>query len=209
MLWPRIARTLFRPPLTDPAPLAPPATVAALTERLEAAARLRLGRSLAFRHVDSGSCNGCELEITALNSVVYDLERFGMRFVASPRHADVLLATGPACRNMTEAVLRTYASMPEPKWVVAVGDCALDGGIFRDSYAVDGGIGRLLPVDLVIPGCPPNPTLLLEGMLSLLEAQEPSDAAPRPAGGPAEPDAGRVEPQLGAAMEEAPEQRRE
>jgi Ni,Fe-hydrogenase III small subunit len=171
MLWPQLARSLLRRPLTDAPPAPLPETVAALTERLEAAARRRLGRSLAIRAVNAGSCNGCELELAALQGVVYDLERFGLRFVESPRHADVLLATGPGVRNMGEALLRAHACMPEPGWVVAVGDCALDGGLFRDSYAVAGGIGALLPVDLVIPGCPPSPSLVLEGLLALVETE--------------------------------------
>ena len=171
MLWPRLARALVSRPLTDPAPAVPQAAVAALAERVEAAARARLGRSLAIREVDSGSCNGCELEINALGGVVYDLERFGLRFVASPRHADVLLVTGPLCRNMREALVRAYACTPDPKWVVAAGDCAVDGGVFKDSYATLGGIGEAVPVDLVIPGCPPTPTQMLEGLLALLETQ--------------------------------------
>ena len=129
-----------------------------------------LGRALAIRHVDAGSCNGCELEIHALNNAVYDLERFGLRFVASPRHADVLLVTGPVTRNMREALARTYHATPDPKWVVAVGDCALDGGLFSGSYAVVGGVSAVVPVDLHIPGCPPRPMQLLKGLLSLLEA---------------------------------------
>jgi Ni,Fe-hydrogenase III small subunit len=173
MLWPRLAGHLFGRPLTDPAPAAPGEVVQALVERLEAAAQARLGRSLAIRQVDAGSCNGCELEINALSGVVYDLERFGLRFVASPRHADVLLVTGPLCRNMREALERTWACTPEPKWVVAAGDCAVDGGVFKGSYAVEGGIGEALAVDLLIPGCPPTPTQLLEGLLALLEAQAP------------------------------------
>ena len=179
MLLPRLARNLLRAPLTESSPPVPEVTVAALAERLEAASRARLGRSLAIRHVGSGSCNGCELEINALSGVVYDLERLGLRFVASPRHADVLLVTGPACRNMTEAVQRAWQCAPEPKWVVAVGDCAVDGGVFRDSYAVEGGVGQVLPVDLVIPGCPPMPGLMLEGLLALVEAQH-EDAEPQP-----------------------------
>lgn len=171
LLWPRLARNLVRPPVTDPAPAVPDAVVQALVERLEETAQARLGRSLAIRQVDAGSCNGCELEINALHSVVYDLERFGLRFVASPRHADVLLVTGPLTRNMREALERTAACTPEPRWVVAVGDCAVDGGIFRGGYAVEGGIAVALPVDLVIPGCPPTPTQLLEGLLALLAAQ--------------------------------------
>lgn len=171
MLWPRLARALIGKPLTDPSPAIPDQTVAALGERMAATARRRLGRSLAIREVDSGSCNGCELEINALQNVAYDLERFGLRFVASPRHADVLLVTGPACRNMTEALERALACTPEPRWVVAVGDCAVDGGLFKESYAVAGGVGAVLPVDLIIPGCPPSPTQLLEGLLSLIEAE--------------------------------------
>jgi len=172
LLWPRLARGLFGRPLTDPAPAAPPDIAAALVERLEQASRRRLGRSLAIRQVDAGSCNGCELEINALNNVIYDLERFGLRFVASPRHADVLLVTGPVTRNMREALLRTRACTPEPCWVVAAGDCAVDGGVFKGSYAIEGGVGDALPVDLMIPGCPPTPTQLLEGLLALLDAQQ-------------------------------------
>lgn len=173
MLWPRLAKNLFGTPLTDPAPPVSADVVQALAERLEAAAQARLGRSLAIRQVDAGSCNGCELEINALSNVVHDLERFGLRFVASPRHADVLLVTGPLGRNMREALERTWACTPEPKWVVAAGDCAVDGGVFKGSYAVAGGIGQALAVDLLIPGCPPTPTQLLEGLLALLEAQAP------------------------------------
>ncbi len=171
MLWPRLARGLLSKPLTDPPPAVPEALVRALADRLEATARQRLGRSLAIRQVDAGSCNGCELEINALSNVVHDLERFGLRFVASPRHADVLLVTGPLTRNLREALERTAACTPEPAWVVAVGDCAVDGGVFKGSYAVEGGIVEALPVDLVIPGCPPTPTQMLEGLLALLEAQ--------------------------------------
>lgn len=171
MLWPRLARGLFARPLTDAAPPVPDEVVRALVERLEEAAQARLGRSLAIRQVDAGSCNGCELEINALQNLVYDLERFGLSFVASPRHADVLLVTGPLTRNMREALERTAACAPDPKWIVAAGDCALDGGIFRDSPAVEGGIGAAMQVDLLIPGCPPSPTQLLEGLLALLQAQ--------------------------------------
>jgi Ni,Fe-hydrogenase III small subunit len=171
LLWPRLARSLFATPLTDPPPVVPEALVQALADRLEESAQQRLGRSLSIRQVDAGSCNGCELEINALNNVVHDLERFGLRFVASPRHADVLLVTGPLTRNMREALERTWACTPDPKWIVAAGDCAVDGGVFKGSYAVEGGIGAALPVDLVIPGCPPTPTQLLEGLLALVEAQ--------------------------------------
>ena len=129
-----------------------------------------LGRALCIRHVDAGSCNGCELEIHALNNAFYDLERFGLRFVASPRHADVLLVTGPLTANMREALERTWRATPDPKWVVAVGDCAVDGGLFAASYACVGGISAAVPVDLHIRGCPPSPTQLLRGLLALLQA---------------------------------------
>ncbi len=133
------------------------------------AARRRLGRTLAIREVDAGSCNGCELEIHALGNVLYDLERFGLRFVASPRHADVLLVTGPVTHNMREALERTYQATPDPKWVVAVGDCGRDGGMFAGSYACVGGISSVVPVDVHVPGCPPTPLALLQGLLALLE----------------------------------------
>ncbi|KAA5612966.1 NADH-quinone oxidoreductase subunit NuoB [Rhodovastum atsumiense] len=146
------------------------AATRALAERLAAASQRALGRSLAIRQVDAGSCNGCELEIHMLNGIVYDLERFGLRFVASPRHADVLLVTGPLTRNMQEALLRTWTATPDPKWVVAVGDCAIDGGAFKGSYAVAGGIEAAVPVDLVIRGCPPTPAQMLDGLRALVEA---------------------------------------
>ncbi|TSD86135.1 NADH-quinone oxidoreductase subunit NuoB [Mycobacterium sp. KBS0706] len=163
---------LLRPPLTDPRPPADDPELAALAARLDVAARRRLGRSLSIREVDAGSCNGCELEINALNNVVYDLERFGLRFVASPRHADVLLVTGPVTHNMREAVERTHAATPAPKWVVAVGDCAVGAGLFADSYATVGSVAAVLPVDLHIRGCPPDPTTLLKGLLALMDQRE-------------------------------------
>ncbi len=161
--------SLIRPPLTEPAPAPADAALAELAASLERAARRRLGRSLAIREVDAGSCNGCELEIHALSNAFYDLERFGIHFVASPRHADVLLVTGPVTRNMREALERTYHATPDPKWVVAVGDCAVDGGLFGGSYAVVGGVSQVVPVDLHIGGCPPSPAALLRGLLALLE----------------------------------------
>jgi Ni,Fe-hydrogenase III small subunit/formate hydrogenlyase subunit 6/NADH:ubiquinone oxidoreductase subunit I len=124
-----------------------------------------LRRSLAIREVDAGSCNGCELEIVALNNPVYDLERFGIQFVASPRHADMLLVTGPVTRNMELALLKTYRAMPEPKVVVAVGACGISGGIFGKNYASLGGVDNVVPVDVYIPGCPPRPQALLHGIL--------------------------------------------
>lgn len=162
---------LIRSPLTEAAPLPDGNAVAALAARLDEAARRRLGRSLSMRQVDAGSCNGCELEIHALNNAFYDLERFGLRFVASPRHADVLLVTGPVTRNMREALERTYRATPDPKWVVALGDCALDGGLFAGSYACVGGVASVIPVDLHIPGCPPRPEQILRGLLALLAEQ--------------------------------------
>jgi len=159
----------MRRPATETAPSPDDQALAELAGKVDRAARARLGRSLAIREVDAGSCNACELEIHALNNAFYDLERFGLRFVASPRHADVLLVTGPVTKNMREALERTYAATPGPKWVVAVGNCAVDGGIFAGSYAVTGGVDKVVPVDLHIRGCPPTPTDLLKGLLALLE----------------------------------------
>ena len=153
-------------PLTEPKPPPDPA-LAALAASLDDAARRRLGRSLAIRQVDAGSCNGCELEIHALNNAFYDLERFGLHFVASPRHADVLLVTGPVTKTMKEALERTWRATPDPKWVVAVGDCGADAGVFAGSPAVVGGVSAVIPVDVVIRGCPPTPLQLLQGLLSL------------------------------------------
>ena len=161
--------SLVRRPLTEAPQVKDEEMLAELGASVDRAARRRLGRSLSIREVDAGSCNGCELEIHALNNAFYDLERFGLHFVASPRHADVLLVTGPVTRNMREALERTYNATPDPKWVVAVGDCAVDGGIFSGSYAVVGGVSGVVPVDLHIRGCPPQPTQLLKGLLTLLE----------------------------------------
>jgi Ni,Fe-hydrogenase III small subunit len=151
-------------PLTERAP----GKLAELAAELHTAARQRLGRSLSIRQVDAGSCNGCELEIHALNNAFYDLERFGFHFVASPRHADVLLVTGPVTLNMAEALKRTYDATPNPKWVVAAGTCARDGGVFQGGKGVVGGVGAVIPVDLHIEGCPPNPEMLLSGLLALM-----------------------------------------
>ena len=156
-------------PLTEKAPEPDAAGLAELAQAVNRAARARLGRSLSIRHVDAGSCNGCELEIHALNNAFYDLERLGLHFVASPRHADVLMVTGPVTKSMREALKRTYNATPDPKWVIAVGACAADGGLFAGSYAVEGGVKDVVPVDLTIPGCPPNPKALLAGLLALLQ----------------------------------------
>jgi Ni,Fe-hydrogenase III small subunit len=159
---------LVKPPLTEKLTADDEAAISELARTLDRSARQRLGRSLSIRQVDAGSCNGCELEIHALNNAFYDLERFGLRFVASPRHADVLLVTGPVTRNMREALERTWAATPAPKWVVAVGGCAKDGGCFAGSYAVAGGVADVVPVDLHIPGCPPRPIEILRGLLALV-----------------------------------------
>jgi len=134
-------------------------------ERLQASLLAVLGRALCLRHVDAGSCNGCELEIHALNNPYYNLEGAGIRFVASPRHADVLLVTGPVSVNMEEALLRTYDATPDPKLVVAVGDCGTCGGIFGESYASRGSVSKVIPVDITVPGCPPSPLAILRGIL--------------------------------------------
>src|ERR1700680_1865058 len=161
--------SLVRRPLTEPRPCMDDAVRAELAQRLDRISRRRLGRSLSIREVDAGSCNGCELEIHALQNAFYDLERFGLRFVASPRHADVLLVTGPVTKNMRDALEPTYNATPSPKWVVAVGDCAFDGGLFSQSYAVEGGVSAVIPVDLYIRGCPPTPVDLLRGLLALMQ----------------------------------------
>lgn len=164
-----LLESLTHGPLTEAPPAPDKAALAELAKSVKRAARARLGRSLSIRQIDAGSCNGCELEIHALNNAFYDLERFGLRFVASPRHADVLLVTGPVTKNMRDALLRTYHATPDPKWVVAVGGCAVDGGIFAGSYAVAGGVNDVIPVDLHIRGCPPSPIALLKGLIALLD----------------------------------------
>src|SRR5213595_852729 len=162
-------KSLVQRPLTEMPPAPDEAAINEIAAAFRHTARRRLGRSLSIREVDAGSCNGCELEIHALNNAYYDIERFGLRFVASPRHADVLMVTGPVTRNMRDALERTYHATPDPKWVVAIGDCARDGGCFAGSYAVVGGVSEVVPVDLHIPGCPPTPTAMLNGLLALLE----------------------------------------
>lgn len=134
-------------------------------ERIQSRILQILGRALTIRQVDAGSCNGCELEINALNNPCYNIEGLGIKFVASPRHADMLLVTGPVTRNMEVALRRTYEAVPEPKLVVAVGDCGCNGGIFGESYATCGGVSTVLPVDVIVPGCPPEPIEILRGIL--------------------------------------------
>jgi NADH-quinone oxidoreductase B subunit len=136
-----------------------------LGEELKAKIREVFGRSLAIREVDAGSCNGCEVEVNALTNAIHDIERFGLHIVASPRHADMLLVTGPVTRNMAHALMQTYRATPSPKMVVAMGACAISGGIFRDSYAVLNGADQLVPVDVYIPGCPPRPQAIIQGIM--------------------------------------------
>jgi Ni,Fe-hydrogenase III small subunit len=171
-MWKIVTENLLRGPRTTKGPDASVDGLAELAGQVDALAQRRLGRSLAIREVDAGSCNGCELEIHALSNPLYDLERFGLRFVASPRHADLLLVTGPVTHNMAGALRRTYDATPAPKWVVAAGDCAANCGVFAGSYAVAGAVTDILPVDLHIRGCPPTPLQLLEGLLALLQASE-------------------------------------
>jgi Ni,Fe-hydrogenase III small subunit len=152
-----------RPPQSDEA-------LRAIEQRLGGAILAHFGRALTIRHVDAGSCNGCELEIHAMNSPYYNLERLGMRFVASPRHADLLLVTGPVSRNMEVALKRTYDAMPAPKLVVAVGDCGCTGGIFGESYASCGRVSNVIAVDVAVPGCPPTPIALMQGILTAITA---------------------------------------
>jgi Ni,Fe-hydrogenase III small subunit len=161
-------QSLLQPALTEAPPASDEAALAELALSVKRAAMRRLGRSLSIREVDAGSCNGCELEVHALSNAFYDLERFGLRFVASPRHADVLLVTGPVTKNMREALERTYNATPNPKWVIAMGDCGINCGVFAGSYACSGPVSAVIPVDLGIPGCPPAPIDILKGLLALL-----------------------------------------
>jgi Ni,Fe-hydrogenase III small subunit len=154
--------------VTEPAPTVVDAELERLGVAVHRHVHERLGRSLAIRQVDAGSCNGCELEIHALNNPFYDLERFGVHFVASPRHADALLVTGPVSRHMENALLRTFAATPTPKLVIAAGTCACDGGEFGESYASCGAVENVIPVDVKIPGCPPTPIDLLRGLLAAI-----------------------------------------
>ncbi len=166
----RVWRNLRSRPAAMPVAPADPAAVQDLAARLEAAGIRRLGRGLSLHALDPGSCGGCELELRMLDSVVYDLARFGLRFVDSPRQAEVLLVTGPVTRALQAPLLAAWEAAPDPKFVIAIGDCAIDGGVFKGSYAVAGGVDTTLPVDFVVRGCPPPPEEVLEGLLLLLEA---------------------------------------
>jgi Ni,Fe-hydrogenase III small subunit len=165
----RILKQIFRTGImTEPVPAVTDPEIEKIGVWLEETIRQRFRRSLTVRQVDAGSCNGCELEIHALNNVFYNCERFGIHFTASPRFADLLLVTGPVSHNMEIALRRTYNATPMPKIVVAVGDCGCNGGVFGESYASLGGIHNVIPVDAVIPGCPPTPVALLQGILKAI-----------------------------------------
>ena len=162
----QIARTGIvteRPPAADE-------SLRLVEQRLEQVVLAHFGRALSIRHVDAGSCNGCELEIHACNSPYCNLERLGIRFVASPRHADLLLVTGPVSAHMETALRRTYDATPEPKLVVAIGDCGCTGGIFGESYASRGAVSKVIPVDVAVPGCPPTPAAIIQGILTALSS---------------------------------------
>lgn len=162
-MW-QMLRQIFRVGLvTQPAPAGEPSM---LESKLHADIERVFGRALCIRHVDAGSCNACELEIHALGNPYYNLEGLGIKFVASPRHADALMVTGPVTRNMADALQRTYNAMPDPKLVIALGDCAACGGVFGESYASLGRVSNVIPVDVTVPGCPPTPTAILSGILA-------------------------------------------
>ena len=166
----QIARTGI---VTEPAPHADEA-LRRLEQQLGATILRHFARSLAIRHVDAGSCNGCELEIHAANGPHYNLERLGIKSVASPRHADMLLVTGPVSRHMEVALKRTYDATPEPKLVVAIGDCGCNGGIFGESYASCGRVANVIPVDVAVPGCPPTPAAIMQGILTAISKTKTS-----------------------------------
>ena len=167
----QIIKQIFRTGIKTEAPPQPDNTLRHEVRQINEQILRQVGRALAIRHVDAGSCNGCELEIHSLNNAYYNIEGLGMRFVASPRHADLLLVTGPVSRHMAEALKRTYDATPEPKLVVALGDCGCDGGIFGASYASCGGVSSVIPVDVAIPGCPPTPLAILQGILTAVSNQ--------------------------------------
>ena len=167
----QIAKTGIK---TEPAPA--PADDMVVVARLQQQVLRTLGRALTIRQVDAGSCNGCELEIHALGNPYYNIEGLGIKFVASPRHADLLLVSGPVSKHMAIALKRTYDATPEPKLVVAVGDCGCSGGIFGESYASLGRVASVIPVDVEIPGCPPTPTALLQGILAAISKHAPPPA---------------------------------
>jgi Ni,Fe-hydrogenase III small subunit len=175
----KILRRIARVGIITQPPPAPDPRLRVVSERLHEEILQLLGRALAIRHVDAGSCNGCELEIHAVNNPYYNLEGLGIKFVASPRHADLLLVTGPVSRNMEEALRRTYEATPDPKLVVAIGDCGCTGGIFGENYASRGPVSNVLPVDVAVPGCPPEPAAIMQGILTAVTSGRRSSAASR------------------------------
>jgi Ni,Fe-hydrogenase III small subunit len=164
----QIIKQILKTGIKTEAPPRPDDALRVEAQRLQEAILKQFGRALAIRHVDAGSCNGCELEIHCVNNPYYNIEGLGIHFVASPRHADMLLVTGPVSRHMEIALKRTYDATPEPKLVVTVGDCGRDGGIFGESYASCGGIGKVIPVDVAVPGCPPTPIAIMQGILTAI-----------------------------------------
>ena len=174
-----ILRQIAKTGIRTEAPPAPGEDMA-VAARLQEKILKTLGRALTIRQVDAGSCNGCELEIHALGNPYYNIEGLGIKFVASPRHADLLLVTGPVAKHMAIALQRTYDATPDPKLVVAAGECACSGGIFGESYASLGRVANVIPVDVEVPGCPPTPTALLQGILAALRAAAPASDAPGP-----------------------------
>ena len=171
-----VLSTMLRTKILTESPPALPADISGTSKNLQNDLWKILGRAVCIRQVDAGSCNGCELEIQAINNPYYNLEGVGIKFVASPRHADLLLVTGPVSVNMEEALRRTYDAVPDPKLVVAVGDCGACGGVFGESYASRGRVSNIVPVDVAVPGCPPTPTRILQGILTAL-SRSPAQAA--------------------------------
>jgi Ni,Fe-hydrogenase III small subunit len=172
-MW-KIVKQIARGGIATEAPPEDSGVLRVEAQRIQRELLAILGQALTIRQVDAGSCNGCELEIHALGNPYYNIEGLGIKFVASPRHADMLLVTGPVSRNMEQALLRTYHATPEPKLVVAVGDCGRDGGIFGEGYASCGGVASVIPVDLTVPGCPPAPIEILRGILTAVQRCRPA-----------------------------------
>ena len=170
----QIIKQILRTGIKSEAPPQPNDALRVETQKINEQILRQIGRALAIRHVDAGSCNGCELEIHCLNNAYYNIEGLGIHFVASPRHADMLLVTGPVSRHMEIALKRTYDATPDPKLVVAIGDCGCDGGIFGESYASCGKISNVIPVDVTVPGCPPTPAAILQGILTAVSSQKSS-----------------------------------
>ena len=173
-MFPMLRKILRTGIISEPAPVADE-DLRATTQQLSDFMLKQIGRALVIRHIDAGSCNGCELEIHALNNPYYNLEAIGIKFAASPRHTDLLLVTGPVAKNMETAVKRAYDATPEPKLVVAVGDCGCTGGIFGESYASCGRVSNVIPVDVAVPGCPPTPLQLMQGILAAIAPGKSAD----------------------------------